>query len=423
MFVKRLKLENFRGLTRLDLAFAKSPLTVLVGTNGVGKTTVLEAVALMLRPIGGHFLGPSDASATPRLEDLRNGTIDMKLELTATILGDITWGLQVQRRGSTLTSPAWSNKELLSSLEDLDSRLGNRPESEIPIAVYYPTDRAVLDIPLRIRKRHAFHQFEAWEGALDEGDTRFRMFFEWFRDREDIENEQRARGMIDQDPQLSAVREAVTALLPGYHDLKVQRLGLRMTLKKPDGVEVSVDQLSDGEKGLLALGGDLARRLSIAGAASSAKDVHGVALIDEIELHLHPKWQREVIPALLRAFPGCQFIVTTHSPQVLSDVRPEQILVLHRDAAGVRVERALATNGKDSNALLQEVFGDPGRSPRMAAELSKLRNAIDRREYAGAREILAKVSASLGQDDPSVASLTWDLRDAELSNETDSQGR
>jgi predicted ATP-binding protein involved in virulence len=103
-----------------------------------------------------------------------------------------------------------------------------------------------------------------------------------------------------------------------------------MTITK-QGQELIINQLSDGEKCLLAMVGDLARRLAIANPSlPDPLQGSGVVLIDEIELHLHPKWQREIIPALTRTFPNCQFIVTTHSPQVISQVKPEGIYILER---------------------------------------------------------------------------------------------
>jgi predicted ATP-binding protein involved in virulence len=84
--------------------------------------------------------------------------------------------------------------------------------------------------------------------------------------------------------------------------------------------------LSDGEKCLLAMVGDLARRLAIANPDyPDALQGEAIVLIDEIELHLHPSWQRNIIPALKRTFPKCQFIITTHSPQVLSYIQPKNI--------------------------------------------------------------------------------------------------
>src|SRR5262249_41436262 len=156
---------------------------------------------------------------------------------------------------------------------------------------------------------------EAYEGALAQGRSDFPLFFEWFRAREDLENETRIHDSEYRDHQLEAVRRAVHALVPELDNLRVQRSSMRMLVDK--GAQTFfVDQLPDGERCLLAMVGDLARRLAMANPyADDPLRGGGVALIDEIELHLYPGWQRRVIPALEQTFPNCQFILTTHSPQ------------------------------------------------------------------------------------------------------------
>ena len=83
------------------------------------------------------------------------------------------------------------------------------------------------------------------------------------------------------------------------------------------------------KKSLLALVGDIARRLILANPSlENPLYGEGIVLIDEIELHLHPKWQREVINKLREVFPNIQFILTTHSPQVISEISRECLHIL-----------------------------------------------------------------------------------------------
>src|SRR3990172_694324 len=215
MHITHLKLANFRGISRLDMTFPEQPVTLLVVANGAGKSDILEAIAIILSPLADHFLSSKTSAKPFTQDDISDGCIATRLELGAVLGEQIRWSVETERRASVLTKPTWETDNLRAALSDVDSRLRETPSAEIPIAIYYPTGRAVLDIPLRIRTRHTFHQNEAWEGTLGVGETRFRLFFEWFRDREDIENERRARGETNPDPQLEAVRLAVQALLPG----------------------------------------------------------------------------------------------------------------------------------------------------------------------------------------------------------------
>ncbi len=85
------------------------------------------------------------------------------------------------------------------------------------------------------------------------------------------------------------------------------------------GETLNVSQLSQGEKSLMTLVGDIARRLAMMNPSlASPLEGDGIVLIDEVDLHLHPKWQRSLLERLTTTFPGCQFVVTTHSPLVVS---------------------------------------------------------------------------------------------------------
>ncbi|MBK8696846.1 MAG: AAA family ATPase [Deltaproteobacteria bacterium] len=191
---------------------------------------------------------------------------------------------------------------------------------------------------------------DALDGALGSGSAGFVDLFRWFRDREDLENAEKVRraSLAWVDPQLHAVRSAVTALLPGFSGLRVDRSALRMAVDK-DGATLFLDQLSDGERNLLALTADVARRLAMANPElTDPLTGEAVVLVDEIELHLHPSWQRRVLGDLTRTFPRCQFIVTTHSPQVLSEV-PNDAVIVVKDFQCYRP--AAPTEGRTSRTM------------------------------------------------------------------------
>ena len=224
-----------------------------------------------------------------------------------------------------------------------------------PLVVQYSVSRAVLDIPMRVRDTHAFRPEAALEGALSAEGKTFRHLFEWLREREDIENEAvRYFKQHREDRQLGTVRRAIASALPGFSNLRVRRSPLRMTVQKGP-LELRVDQLSDGEKCFLALIGDLARRLATANPwHEDALKASAIVLIDEIELHMHPTWQRDVVAILRTTFPGCQFIVTTHSPQVLAEVPNDAVIHLEDFTA---FAKHAGTYQRDSNAILSEAMG------------------------------------------------------------------
>jgi predicted ATP-binding protein involved in virulence len=163
---------------------------------------------------------------------------------------------------------------------------------------------------------------------------------------------------------------------------------LRMTVNKA-GTELNVMQLSDGERCMLALVGDLARRLSLLNTeAEDPLGGEGVVLIDEIDLHLHPLWQRTVVASLERTFPNCQFIITTHSPQILGELKPEQIILFRSEGTS----HPQVSYGLDSSQVLEEIMGATARTPGVEDALTKLFATLERNELDSAREQLNDLS-------------------------------
>ena len=399
MRVTTIQLENFRGFPSLSLDLAR-PLTVLAGINGAGKSSVLEALAMLLGAVQVELLGRALVIPVPTPSDVRVG--DTEARLTASLGFDgVTAGIaiDVARHGDlTVLSPPG---KMLHGAADIPR------EPARCLAMYYSTARAASpDLHTRWKDgvAQATDAVDAIVGALSSDPLGFGDLFRWFRDREDYENAEKVRraSLAWSDPQLDAVRAAIAALLPGFSGLRVDRGVLRMVVEK-EGVLLSLHQLSDGERTLLAVGADIARRLAIANPdAPSPLACEAVVLLDEVELHLHPAWQRAVLRSLRRAFPRGQFIVTTHSPQVLGEV-PNDAVVLLKDF-GSYVPPA-PTAGRDANAILREVLGVTARPEAVAQELDAIRDLLDEGRYAEARGRLDVAAAALTERDPDVRTM------------------
>jgi predicted ATP-binding protein involved in virulence len=187
-----------------------------------------------------------------------------------------------------------------------------------------------------------------------------------------------------------------------------------MTVRK-NGEELIINQLSDGEKCLLAMVGDLARRLAIANPGlENPLEGEGVVLIDEIELHLHPQWQRKIIPALTRTFPNCQFIVTTHSPQVLSYVKPENIYILKKKEQGVTVSHPQSSYGRDSNQILEDTMEDKERPEEFKNKLKELFRLINDNKIDEARQLGQEIADEIGDDDPELVKARTSIKRKEI---------
>ena len=247
----------------------------------------------------------------------------------------------------------------------------------------------------------------AFDEALTSG-ANFRSFFEWYRNREDLENEQiRDKGYMYQDFQLRAVRKAISAFLPGVSGISVKRSPLRMELVKND-IKLRVDQLSDGEKCLFALVGDLSRRLAIANPTKEDPlNGDGVVLVDEIDLHLHPSWQRLIVSRLQDTFPNCQFVLSTHSPQVFGEVDPECIHLLNVGSDGnLSAYRPTQSFGLESSAILEGPMETAIRNHQVEEMIHNIYTLIDDENYAEARKAICRAKKVLKGDVPQLIKAT-----------------
>lgn len=416
MKVKRLKMQSFRGIGDLTLEFDETEPTVLIGINGVGKSSIIDCLAILLSRFTSSIQHSTPSGRLFREEDITNGQKETHNGIIISLNSEeATWSLTKVRKG--LSKDTSSNlSDITKVTENIKKDLHRFNQLNIPVLVYYSTNRAVLDIPLKIRTKHSFEQIDVYENALTGVGSEFRIFFEWFKKQEDLENELRLEDNSSyRDRQLESVRQAISSLIPSFSNLRVRRSPLmRMTVQK-QGKELIVNQLSDGEKCLLAMVGDLARRLAIANPGlTEPLQGNGVVLIDEIELHLHPKWQREIIPALTRTFPNCQFIVTTHSPQVISQVKPEGIYILEKTDEGIVAKRPESSFGRDSNRILEDLMGVPARPQEIKDRLHELFRLINEGNLDGARELSQQIADIIGEDEPELVKASVSIRRKEI---------
>ena len=407
MKINQLTLKNYRGVKDMSLEFHKN-MNIFHGCNGSGKSTILDSVAIMLSWFVSRLKYSKSSGRQITESDIANGTRFSSIEVNCIDESpDIHWKLVKSKRGYG----RHDEKSNLSSLSEYTKLLQEKIASEeeklnLPLFVYYPVNRAVLDIPLRISKKHSFTLFAAFDDALTSG-ANFRTFFEWFREREDLENENRKyRSSFIQpddfqfpDPQLQAVRKALEEFLPEFKDLTVRRSPLRMEIKK-NGKRLTVNQLSDGERCLIALIGDLARRIAIANPVlENPLNGKGIVLIDEVDLHLHPKWQRMLVPKLNQVFPNIQFIISTHSPHVITHAQPENIFLLDSSEHGIVFHRPIESYGKNVDRILEDLMGlETTRPDYVNQELNNLFDIISNGELEKALKKIDELRILIGED-------------------------
>ncbi|WP_413165311.1 AAA family ATPase [Capilliphycus salinus ALCB114379] len=444
MRVKQLKITSFRGIRDLTLTFDEQNLTVFIGINGVGKSSILDCIAILLSWLLAWIQYDPDAKYVSTFttekrnfsegryfepSDFKNESQKTRIEVQFSIeqeKDEINWFLEEGKKprntGSVRRSfrrDRTTDQNEVSEQDQLEAialRIRNQwkedPKANIPLAVYYPVNRGVLDIPLDIEDGYKFRQVEAYEQALTGVQVSFDSFFKWFRALEETENEERRDNIEYRDRQLEAVRQAIYSILgEEFDDLRVRRKPyLRMTILK-HGEEIIVDRLSDGEKSLLAMAGDLARRLAIS-QPSRALPLEGsaVVLIDEIEQHLHPSWQRRILQLLTQTFPKCQFIVTTHSPQIVSQVQPESIYILEKMDDDIIAKHPESSFGRDSNRILEDLMGVPERPLEIKEKLLELFRVINDGDLEKAKAMQQEIAAEIGDDEPELVKASVSIR-------------
>lgn len=318
--IESLTIDNFRGIRHLDVHFGER-MNLFAGENGAGKSTVLQALRYLMSWYVARVLNHDGRGLMIRLDDITKG--EPYCRLTIRLEDGTSWKL-FKKNSKFRGKPI--DKTDLSDLTALtDALVGDHERFggyvRFPVVGCYGVDRAVAEVKPKLQKKSKLEPLDSYDVRLNNGHN-FSKFFSWFREVEDLENEKlRDKGTLIPDGQLNAVRDALGQVSPDFSNFKVSRNPRDFYMQK-DGEQFSINQLSDGEKCYLTLVGDIARMMAMTnrGEANPLAG-KGCILIDEVDLHLHPVWQSEIIGRLTQIFPDCQFIVTTHSPFVVSNIK------------------------------------------------------------------------------------------------------
>ena len=409
MRVTRLKMANVRAVAVAEFNF-RPGFNLVAGVNGVGKTTVLDTLAVCFSAVVRH------ANRRPRYgrsfdaDDVRVGVGALQAECDLECAGEEHGYLLHRFREH---NPLYGTTEWLRENEKPYNSLaieefyggvptdgtGGKPEGQV-LAVLFSTNRSVAsDQPSR-RGAAAGGIAAAFADALSTRPLRLSEFADWMRAQQVLSSERpAAKGM------LTAFDKAVTRFLPGYRNLRPAGEDSNHSLVIDRGsTPLPVRHLSDGERGVLAMVLDLTRRLAQANPKiqDPAAEAEAVVLIDEIELHLHPGWQRRIVGNLIETFPKCQFIATTHSPQVIGEVEHSRIQIM----ADGEVYSPTHSFGVDSSRVLEEIMGALPRTPEVEELLTKVSQEIGKQRYDSARALLVKLVDRLGENDPEVTRIT-----------------
>lgn len=408
MKIKELHLQNFRGFEDVTIQFPETNVCVFIGANGSGKSSVLDGIFIML---DGQLSKPDqdfDSRSNLQKDDVQIGFEKAEYKIK------IETDKEVFDLEATQTYN-YSNSaiSLLSKLNGFKEKVQKLKSS--PLFQKYSSKRFLLgkqqaiNYAKEIDKRNILiHQFFIETKNFDE-------FITWFKDLEDSENAEKIakKDFNLNNPLLYFIRQAINVFLTEFNEKKFNNLKVfreettiatevngksetTLTIEK-NGLPFKLQQLSEGEKLILMTVCDIARKIILLNPQlNDPLNGDGIILIDEIELHLHPQWQRNVIPALRKTFPNIQFIITTHSPQVLSNIDNNEVVLLQN---GKAFQNFANNFGQDSNTILTDFFDTSERPDEIKSELEKLFKLIELEENEEAINLLKKLIEKLGEND------------------------
>lgn len=414
MKLVHLALRNFRCFEFLELELDPA-MTVLVGENASGKTAVLEGLSIGLSTL---FRAWPQAPQNPlrirpeaaRIERIQNnGHFDLYPHFPAGILCEgsfedhgYAWSRDLfSIRGNTQTTA----DDLLETMRARGAEVVGGGSARLPLLAYFGTQRLWLQKKDTAPKRAIPNRFAGYLDCLDPV-SNHKHWRDWLFHQTLAELQD---GVAS--PLLAAVQNAIRTAIDGaerfYFDVKNEELQI---VWKGSRRAQPFDELSDGWRNLVGMFADLAWRAAVLNpddGADAAARATGVVLVDEVDLHLHPAWQGEVLAALRRAFPKLQFVVSTHSPRVVGSSEAAWIRILDGTSTVGRVQRAF---GRDANDVLRNIMGAPTRDTGVAKLLDSIEVAIEGRKWQAAAKKIERLAEILGSDHADVVRANWSLR-------------
>jgi predicted ATP-binding protein involved in virulence len=420
MRLKTLSFEQFRGFPQATEIPFHDQFTLLVGENGVGKSSILWALRVLLSQIIHAGMKRSANKLTFRVEDVAVGWPYLRVEVVVHSTPDrVATTCTVQKFASEFTHratddgqpreiPVYTPDSYRTRYEAVGPPHSGRTTDLPSLAVYYSAHRS-LARDLGISKgRSIGGSVAAHVDAL--------------KDRELFLGEQAAlwhkEQVLEETDKLPAkanraIERMLGTFLGEFNNLRTEiEDGDPKLVVDKNGNQLELTQLSDGERGTLTILLDLTRRLSQANPELDhpARDAHALVLIDELDLHLHPKWQRTVVKNLTEAFPKVQFVATTHSPQIIGELQPDRIILLPK--AGPPIHPAQAF-GMDCNWILRHIMDSDNRNPHVAAKLEDILTAVREAKLTKARKLVSELRSLTGET-PDLAAAEAKIARAEL---------
>ena len=435
MQVKELKLTNCRGLTNTSIPFQEG-MNLIVGVNGAGKSTALESLNILLSQVLFDMTkGVAPNSNGFELEDISHGqnTLDARLSFETSTGDELQMNCIKHRHKidgvihtreqksfrsgeevSSFREESESVKEGTQLVQASDGNPAKAKLNKLPLLLLFSVDRSrpTYEKGKKLKRVHP-----GYAGAFSsKRGFNINDVVEWWESKEAIAKEAPSSSSARQ---LNLVKQALRELCPLFSDWRLASdsengsedldLWVDKTVAATELDEsgnlvdttkeqaLRVRQLSDGERSIIAMAFDIARRLILLNEKDEdpVKNGKGIVLIDEIDLHLHPQWQRKIVTELPRAFPNIQFITTSHSPQTIGETAPGHVIILEE---GGKAKIESESLGRSSGWILRHIMGSSERNDELKQGLEQIDKLIDEDKYTEARELITELRERFGND-------------------------
>lgn len=427
MHIQKLKLHNFKRFEDISIQFHPN-LTVIVGENGSGKTSILEGIAIALSTVFVKMDGLSGQKIDKGQVHLKafsiGSTKDVQPQYPSTVsavaengMERISWSRSLNKPDGSMT--VREAKRMIDCGIQFQKRLRSGDETLLlPILAYYGTGR-LWDYH-REKQSDIFETNNRMNGYVNcmDGTANIKLMMNWFAKMTVLKYQNQELGMGG-IPELEAVYSAMetcykritgSELVKMQYDVGTKELEVAYQDKDGKWMRMPINQLSDGYKSTVSLVADIAYRMAVLNPqllGNVCKETEGIVLIDEVDLHLHPTWQQRILGDLREIFPKVQFIVTTHAPAVISTVKSENIVLLND---GDAYEPSGEVHGKDTNTIISGIMHSSERPLEIKELFQKFYHYIDEKKVEEAEHILEKLKDKIGEDDYEIASCNVKLR-------------